>query len=49
MWRATTKIWRGLSKFTVWRVVGGKDFGATVSLQIGHEPIGKSRGLALSH
>jgi hypothetical protein len=47
MWWATTKICRGLSKFTVWRVVGGRDFGATVPLQTGNEPIGESHGLAL--
>jgi hypothetical protein len=47
MWRATTKIWRGLSKFTIWRVVGGRDFGATVPLQTGNELFGEARGLAL--
>jgi hypothetical protein len=48
MWRATTKIWRGLSKFTVWRVVGGKDIGARVPLQTGNELLGEACGLALS-
>jgi hypothetical protein len=48
MWRATTKIWRGLSKFTVWRVVGGRDIGATVPLQTGNELFGEARGLALT-
>jgi hypothetical protein len=49
MWRATTKLWRGLSKFTIWRVVGGRDIGATVPLQIGNELFGEARGLALMH
>jgi hypothetical protein len=47
MWQATTKIWRGLSKFTVWRVVGGRDIGVTVPLQTGNELFGEAHGLAL--
>jgi hypothetical protein len=49
IWRATTKIWRGLSKFTIWKIVGGRDIGATVPLQTGNEPIGEVRGHALRY
>jgi hypothetical protein len=35
------------SKFIVWRVVGGRDIGATIALQIGNEPIGEACGHAL--
>jgi hypothetical protein len=48
IWQATTKIWRGLSKFTVWRVVGGIVIGTTVPLQTGNESIGEARGHALN-
>ena len=49
MWRATTKIWRGLSKFTIWRIVGGKDIGDTIPLQTGNKLFSEACGLALTN